>query len=1034
MSADILTTNAAHRAFPRGLAISDLDLRDDRYPAIASRQVPSLVRPGPQLQDNIPSHSPFYPDAVHSAIRAQSLSSTQPPHDLNMPSLKSSPTHADPPRTSDERRPVYDSDSLPPPFNPGTPTSYTLDVAHPTNGPPSMNDINLQLFGPSQASQASSGEASRLPPTGDLPASSQQPRPPPLVPSWPASPQDSQLDPYRTSPRSGAATGQGQGIPFSGSMSPGMRMSTTAQYSPALAMPISVSPNPRAQAQQPTYITPTPAPKPINPVFTTQPLPAEEVCVECAMRDQDMADVDATSPGVWARESDVHYEELLRREIEEEATGVISQEPHRPRARGGRLTEPNLKLWLSLNPKEPASKGEALEKYVKMQQTLLEAEALAHARAAQESRQLEDRMRDAYSQLRRSAYDLGVSTSPDDGGVRIKGLRNSTLPLSSHTDRGREVTLLENGMIVEHVDVRKEEREERERRRREEKRARARKSSRGSVIDVASMYSTVSPVPHTDSGLHLGPSRSSTSRPMSVLTAPMDGTARGLQSNASVEALSMISAGASPNRRTRFFGMRNLSAGFRSSDSLAPSGFSGSMVDMHVALQHGGERTAQSPVDASDRHRPANSWRNSSALIPQRGPETKTEEKPKKKKGLAKIWRLMTGSQKHGTSSVSTDVSRTRSLDREHDDDYPLAPPPPLSYLVSRGTGEHGGPALRHVSTPSLPSSSSPNYAFSSAGVSPPTAPSSLLPSPTSSRPVVIPEMSESRKTLLVDGEMEHPSPVPEEEPGQTSTPQRSVHPTTSEPDLRHRLSQGPSGPVPPVPRIPASISQSQTAQPQSSAGWRDKVLPPLPGEVQARQPTPHAQAETRPRTLFSYDMREVHQDQLLSAPQAPFARPDMRRQSFNGISNSRPSLVVQTLPARGNRGFDAEKYGEFGASRGALTPAPAAQPASTKRKSKFGFAALLGRRAPAQEPEPVEFPSTGRSSGSEARHEAEMGMGTAPQYGSVRVPGHGHGHVFPRLSMSLTPRKNIESLVDQSPDFVAYRYPSGDQSLQLLR
>ncbi len=188
-------------------------------------------------------------------------------------------------------------------------------------------------------------------------------------------------------------------------------------------------------------------------------------------------------------------------------------------------------------------------------------------------------MRDAYSQLRRSAYELGVTTSSDDRGVRIKTTRSSMLPLPTQTTgHGREVTVLENGMIVEHVDVRKEEREERQHRRREEKRARARKSSRGSAIDVASMYSTMSPLPHTDSGLPLIPSRSSTSRPMSVLTAPMD--TRGLQSNASVEALSMISAGTSPNRRTRFFGTRNLSPGLRSSDSLAPSGFSGSMVDM----------------------------------------------------------------------------------------------------------------------------------------------------------------------------------------------------------------------------------------------------------------------------------------------------------------------------------------------------------------------------------------------------------------------------------------------------------------------
>jgi hypothetical protein len=66
------------------------------------------------------------------------------------------------------------------------------------------------------------------------------------------------------------------------------------------------------------------------------------------MRDQDMADVDVTSHGVWARESDVQYEDLLRRELEEEGMGIPPQEQQRPRARGGRLTEANLKKWLTM--------------------------------------------------------------------------------------------------------------------------------------------------------------------------------------------------------------------------------------------------------------------------------------------------------------------------------------------------------------------------------------------------------------------------------------------------------------------------------------------------------------------------------------------------------------------------------------------------------------------------------------------------------------------------------------------------------------
>lgn len=144
----------------------------------------------------------------------------------------------------------------------------------------------------------------------------------------------------------------------------------------------------RAIAQQPTYITPPSSPTPIavNPVYTYaadinpaaryaahqafRPQPpfnqndGREICVECAMRDQDMADVDVTSPGVWERESDVQYHDLCRLEMEEaeertrarasnsssESQPVIVRpaDPDRPRAKGNKLSEPNVKLWLSM--------------------------------------------------------------------------------------------------------------------------------------------------------------------------------------------------------------------------------------------------------------------------------------------------------------------------------------------------------------------------------------------------------------------------------------------------------------------------------------------------------------------------------------------------------------------------------------------------------------------------------------------------------------------------------------------------------------
>ena len=62
-----------------------------------------------------------------------------------------------------------------------------------------------------------------------------------------------------------------------------------------------------------------------------------------------MADVDVTSPGVWERASDAAYEDLKQRELDDEANGIVTaDDTSRPRVKGGRLTEQNVKLWLSI--------------------------------------------------------------------------------------------------------------------------------------------------------------------------------------------------------------------------------------------------------------------------------------------------------------------------------------------------------------------------------------------------------------------------------------------------------------------------------------------------------------------------------------------------------------------------------------------------------------------------------------------------------------------------------------------------------------
>ena len=191
--------------------------------------------------------------------------------------------------------------------------------------------------------------------------------------------------------------------------------------------------------------------------------------------------------------------------------------------------------------------------------------------------------------MRRSTYDLtnAAVDADETGGLRI---RQPTSPISGvlnnrHTrSHSREVKLLENGMVVEHVDVRKEEREERERRKREEKRAR--KLSRSSALDKTSIISAASVGQLTDNGLGLQPyssySQSNSRRPNSVLTAPSDRPdVPPAYSQASFS--DVHSVGSNSPRRSKFLGFRSLTPGWKSRDSLSPSGISGisgSMIDM----------------------------------------------------------------------------------------------------------------------------------------------------------------------------------------------------------------------------------------------------------------------------------------------------------------------------------------------------------------------------------------------------------------------------------------------------------------------
>ena len=244
------------------------------------------------------------------------------------------------------------------------------------------------------------------------------------------------------------------------------------------------------------------------------------------------------------------------------------------------------------NPREPASRQQTLKTYLNTQNALLLAESKARIQAMQESRQLDDKMRDAYSELRRSAYDLGTSASAlDDGGIKIRSPSTSGFGDDARHSHKRDTTLLENGMIIERVDVRKEQARLRMENRR------SRKVSRDSLSavdnrdrDATSLYSfqaaegtaSLRAVAPYDSSMSIGMATSRSVRsmyttPSSSWQPPMPNRpmsmAPGLASQTSLDSA------ASPRRR--FFGMRQWSGYFGSNTSLMQSG---SMVDMQYAI------------------------------------------------------------------------------------------------------------------------------------------------------------------------------------------------------------------------------------------------------------------------------------------------------------------------------------------------------------------------------------------------------------------------------------------------------------------
>lgn len=392
-------------------------------------------------------------------------------------------------------------------------------------------------------------------------------------------------------------------------------------------------------------------------------------------------------------------------------------------------------------------------------------------------------------------------------------------------------------------------------------------------------------------------------------------------------------------------------------------------------------------------------------------------EKKKKSKGLGKIWKIVTG------SGTATKDKHAVTQEKHNLDDEPLAPPPPLSYLVARQGGERAGGAMggardldRRASTPTSSSRSA-------APMSPNTAPSSILPSPTSQRFPWRDSGSDEDRGLREKGGkegayLEVPSlmTVPNGLPG------------------RRSVSAGPGG----FSVRPASVFNT------------NKSLPPLPSEAFARG-NARSNTDPRPRTLAAYDSRRsdfslsaVYSQEPLVAPQAPF-RTEARRQSFGGMT-ARPDLEGPLAPPP----RIGARYDDFGASRRSLGSydnrdrfTMMSKPESTKRGSMGRRIAsfLTGGHKKREDWEP----NFGRN-GEQYYHGGQPNSATNGRFSHRELEGSSLSELEgsdpdPALqtptagyarSMTVSGKRLDAVPMD---DFVAIRYPSAEcQSLDMVR
>lgn len=364
-------------------------------------------------------------------------------------------------------------------------------------------------------------------------------------------------------------------------------------------------------------------------------------------------------------------------------------------------------------------------------------------------------------------------------------------------------------------------------------------------------------------------------------------------------------------------------------------------------------------------------------------PENTGLETTKKRGGLAKIWRLVTGAK-----ASEPRYPRGEAFSRT-EDNLPLTPPPPLSYLVERNPAN----AHRRVisSTSSLPSMmNSPKFSIMANGghhgfVSPLMSSTPLSTSPGSPAPRSR-NASGSRESRDIATELRNPSD-PHQRSSMIEAHPRSVSMPTLRPMSIYASHRDKSLPALPPDAAPAAKDELKLFPTAPNNGLPPGAGPPMPGPY-----------------LSLHDLSPANTANTVN----------LRSQTFNGITAGEymPQKVTSRSFDPSTSRSEALECNDFAVNPRPLDlyAAPISEtndePTSGKRKSRFNLPSLFsGRKSTGGEP-------FARSIRSETIRDDSSSVG----YNS-------RSSVGPRLS--IMSRRYLEESIEQDPQFVAYRYPS---------